>query len=104
MNRREKDKKKKRLTNASGWAKEQDKGFVSTSIQLPDGIENYKLEVGIHLVDVMPYRVGKGNPRADEGMVHFEREFIVHRVPAPGKKMPDSYCCAWQCFEEKCGC
>ncbi|MGH2611737.1 MAG: hypothetical protein ACRDFB_01655, partial [Rhabdochlamydiaceae bacterium] len=67
-------------SNAKDWAKQQAKKFEATDVKLPDGVEWYKPEPGVHLVDFMLYKVGKYNPRADEGFAHFEREFEIHRI------------------------
>jgi hypothetical protein len=49
--------------------------------KLPKGAKllNIKKEGGQYRLDVLPYVVGKGNPNADEGMLHYERTYIVHR-------------------------
>lgn len=99
---RERRKEQARKTSATEWAKSQTKGFEATAVKLPEGIEFYKLEVGTHAVDFMPFLAGKGNPRADEGFEHFEREYDAHRVPTPASTRPNLYCCSWTCFGRKC--
>lgn len=71
-----------RRTSARDWAKKPSlSGFESMCVKLPEGVEQYKLEIGIHKVDFMPYKAGKWNRRADEGFAHFELEYEAHRVP-----------------------
>lgn len=99
MNRREKETRQRKRVDASAWAKEKD-GTGATSIKL-EGVEPYKLEVGVHQVDFMPYIAGKRNRKADEGFEHFECTYGVHRVPMPsGSK--EWYLCSWDCFKKPC--
>lgn len=100
MNRREKEKSEARKTNAADWAKRQERSTGSSAVKLPDGVESYKLDPGKHQIDILLYRVGKGNPEADEGFLHFERTFESHGINTPDGFR--SYCCAWKCFKKKC--
>jgi len=87
-------------TSARDWANQQQRGGDATCIKLPDGVDFYKLEVGTHKVDFLPYTVGKNNPRADEGMEHFERSYEAHRVATPdGSRW---YACRKSCFGKRC--
>lgn len=98
--RREREKRERRKSDAQSWAKQQSRGFDSTCIKLPEGVDFYKLEVGTHLIDFMPYVAGKNNPRCDEGMEHFERTYEAHRVPtADGTQL---YACRLKCFGKSC--
>lgn len=102
MDRREREaRKSKGKTDAKAWAEQQDRGYEPTALKLPDGVEFYKLEPGTHAIDFMPYIVGKGNKRADEGFEHFEREYVAHRIPGPDGRVK-YYCCRWETFKKKC--
>lgn len=51
-------------------------------LRLPEGVTQVKLDGNVTF-DFMQYRVGKGNPRCDEGFDYHEREFYQHRVEGP---------------------
>lgn len=101
--RREKDKQKRRKSDAQAWAHQQGSSGMSTCVKLPDGVEFWKPTPGTHLLDFMLYVVGKNNPRADEDMLHFERTYDAHRVPtADGARL---FACRLKCFGKSCyGC
>lgn len=101
MSKREREARKTRQVNASGWAKKSEERGEATAIKLPAGIEFYKLTVGTHAVDFIPYITGKGNPQADEGFPHFEREFTDHYIPTPNGKSA-SFLCLWSNFKKPC--
>jgi len=96
----DRSRRERQKTNALNWAKQQERSFES-QIKLPEGVVQYKLDkVGVYRIDVMPYIVGKNNPRAQEGDIHFEREYEAHRIPTPdGNRM---FCCRMKCFGKKC--
>lgn len=60
----------------------------STTLTLPEGTPEFyfKSEDPIKL-DILPYRVGKNNPHADEGTLHWERTYWAHRVGKNGRLM-----------------
>ncbi len=100
-NRRDKERRELRRASAKEWATKEDKAFEPTSIKLPEGVKWWKAgKPGIYKLDVIPYVVGHGNPKADEGMLHFERSYAVHR--GLGLEGRSSYCCAVRCFKKKC--
>lgn len=99
---REREQKEERMADASQWATEQGK-FESTSVDVSkfENVEFYKLEEGQHEVDFMPYIVGEGNPRADKGFVHFDRQWTAHSLPnSEGKER--RYVCANGSFKKPC--
>jgi hypothetical protein len=103
LNRREKEKRELRFVDAKEWVEKQDAGFEPTCIKPPEGVGfwslNKKTPGTFALLDFMAYVVGKGNPDADEGMVHFTREYRCHRnLGVDGKK---SYPCL-RMFNEPC--
>lgn len=98
---RENDRRELKRTDARGWARQQERGFEATCVKLPDGVNFFKIDkAGTYIVDILHYIVGKGNPRADEGFLHFEREYQSHRIATPNGMRP--YCCQWATFGKKC--
>src|SRR5216683_2324096 len=83
--RKQMEKNERRRTNAADWAGDHE-GFENTAFKLPDSIDEFKLKPGKMIVDFMEYIVGDGNPRADKGFIHFEREFSAHRIPTTKAK------------------
>jgi hypothetical protein len=52
----------------------------STCLILPEGVNMFRLKsAGTKRIDIMPYKVGKGNPYAEEGQLYFERTFHAYR-------------------------
>lgn len=97
--RREKEKAGRKRSSARDWAKQQDTGREATCLKLPEGVEFCKLEVGVHKFDFLPFIAGKNNPRADEGMEHFERSYESHYLQTPEGGRP--YPCRRACFNGK---
>lgn len=95
---REKRKKRQRAS-ASKRAEKRAAGDRST-IRKPDGISFYKKKEGIRKLNIVEYKVGKGNPFADEGRFHYERTFYVHYIPVPGGKA--GRICARKTAGKKC--
>ncbi len=98
LNKREKEKRQIRYSDAKKIAEQGDK-VRSRTWQLPGNFEEYKLENGKHVVDVVPYVVGKGNPKADEGMVHYERRYYIHSNVGPNQ---EKVICPAQTFGDSC--
>lgn len=83
--RRDRDKERKRRgrggrESTNKRLDEKGKGFDSSTIQLPQGVSffNFK-DAKPKTLDILKYKVGKGNPFADEGLFHWERTFYVHK-------------------------
>jgi hypothetical protein len=81
-------------------AEEHSSGFGKASFRKPDGWTVWApKKAGIARLDLFNYRVGKGNPYADEGSLHPERTFFVHRgVGADG----NDYICNRLVYKEPC--
>jgi len=79
---RTQEREERRLKYTSGRdrakKKEQGMGFSATYLKLPQGATLFRPKVGIYLLDVLPYRVGKHNPFAQEGSLHYERTYHLH--------------------------
>lgn len=84
-------------------AEEHSSGFEGTSIRLPEGFSFFQVKSKgkktVFKLDFFPYRVGKGNPWADEGEVHFERTFWVHRRIGID---PSTYVCPRKTAGQRC--
>jgi len=62
------------------------KDFSSTLFKLPEGVEEFSIDTADPVkIDVVPYEVGKGNPKADAGEFYWERTFWLHRNVGPNK-------------------
>ncbi len=77
-----------------------DSGYSPTAVKLPKEFDRLTFDKkGTYRIDIIPYRVGKGNPFADEGAVWCERTYYTHRNIGPENK---SYCCLAKTFKKKC--
>lgn len=75
-------------------------GYERTTVQLPDGVKDFVLEsAATKRIAVIPFRVGKGNPYAEEGSLYFERTFWVHRGIGATE---ESYVCLAKTAKQKC--
>lgn len=101
MSKLERDRKERRKSSMLDWADKQDKGFTPTCTQLPDGTTYFQMKkLGNVPIDIIPYIAGKGNPCADEGMIHCERTIFVHKdLGVDGKKR---FLCLADNFGKKC--
>lgn len=92
---------KRKMLSAHEWAKDEGRSFEATCIKLPEGVEFYKLEAGLHTVDFMPYIVGDHNPKADKSYPYYMRKYQSHRIAGiDGKERP--YACRSDCFGLPC--
>jgi hypothetical protein len=71
---------KSKKINALAWAQQQDKGFESTYLKMPPGVEEFKPDPGVYNIDILPYKVGDYNQREDKGEPHFEMQYDVHKL------------------------
>jgi hypothetical protein len=82
-----KDRAERRYTSARKRAETHTTGFANTCIRVPDGVSMFKPKAGTMLLDILPFKVGKGNPWADEGALHWERTYHVHRNVGANNEM-----------------
>lgn len=74
--------------------------FELSTITIPDGVRMFRLKnANTRRIDVIPFAVGKGNPNADEGMLHFERTYYTHQGIGPDS---ESYVCPAKTYGGKC--
>lgn len=97
--KRNRTERKNRLS-ARRRAEEHKSGFDSTSLVLPEGFKLWKIDkAGVKRIDILPFRVGVGNPYADQGELHFERTYWVHRGIGPNN---GTYVCPLKTAGKKC--
>ncbi len=100
--KRKKKRREKRSTASTAKRRsEQHKaGFEITALSVPKDTELFSLksEKAVRL-DILPFVVGKGNPWADEGELHYERTYFVHRGIGVEN---NSYVCLAKTFGKKC--
>ncbi len=90
----------KAAENAKRRAQEHQAGFAPTTFKLPPGAELFKPKTSRPMrVDILNYKVGKGNPWADEGEEHYERTYWVHRAIGPDN---NSYVCPAKTAGKRC--
>ncbi len=69
-------------------------------LTLPEGVGFFALKsTKTARVDIIPYVVGKGNPRADKGVDYWERTFYIHRNVGPNN---DWVVCPARTTKKKC--
>lgn len=98
--KRQKEKRAARYTSAKGRAEKHESGFTPTALNIPDGINMFSFKkAGVYRLDIMPYIVGKGNPYAEEGDLHYERTYFTHRGVGPEQ---NSYVCLRRTYKKPC--
>ncbi len=79
MKKRKREEKKQKYVSSRQRA-EKHASADGNVLKVPDGLMRYDFKkAGVHRFNVLPYKVGKGNPMADEGQYGFERTFHAHR-------------------------
>jgi hypothetical protein len=91
-NKRQREQKERKRVSSTAAAKDRSQGYEETAVKYPDGFPQYKLEPGVHQIDIMPYIVGEDNPKADKGYECGDRLFTIHRIPTPDGKTYN-HCC-----------
>lgn len=99
MGRSQSKERKLKYSNAREMVEKRAAGFSAPYLKMPEGAQLFKPKAGVMLIDIVPYVAGPGNPWAEEGLVHYERTFWVHKgIGANG----DSFLCARKTSNEKC--
>ena len=99
MAKSKREERKWKIQNARKKAEEHSTGG-SSCIKLPEGVSFFSVkQEGSKKIDIIGYVVGEGNPHADEGMLHYERTYYVHRNVGPNN---DTYVCAARTFKKPC--
>ena len=97
--------REKRISAARRRAERRSSGFETTTIRLPEGVSKWKLKAGVHNVDFIPYKVGKGNdqsggnPEAETGEYpYYERTYWVYKDVGAEEKW---YICSSKTFAKR---
>lgn len=95
------EERQKRVVSAKRRVIEHEsKGGGRSTIKLPDGVSFFSVKTtGPKRIDIIPYVVGKGNPFADEGELHYERTYFTHRGVGANN---ETYVCLNKTFKKKC--
>ena len=88
-----------RYTSAKERAEKQSTGFQAPYLKLPEKVHLFKPKEGVMLIDILPFKAGSGNPWAEEGRIHWERTFYVHRGLGANS---DSYLCPRMNSKSRC--
>lgn len=73
-------------SDAKKRASEHERDFDSFSLKLPKDAKLFKVKkAGIVRLDIIPFVAGKGNPFAEEGMLHYERTYYAHSRIGPNE-------------------
>ncbi len=92
--------KERKKVSAKRRVAEHRTGFQSTTYNIPDGVNMFKLKSeGVKRIDVLPFTAGKGNPFAEEGEDYYERTFWIHRGIGPNN---DTYVCPRKTYGLPC--
>ena len=75
--------KKRERVSARRRIEEHKSGGNVNYIRLPEGYKFFEPKVERYRLDFLPFRVGKGNPYADQGGEHYERTFYIHKDIGP---------------------
>lgn len=66
-------------TSAKERAEKKTSEFQSSCLKLPKDVKMFQPKEGTMLLDILPFVAGEGNPWAEEGNLHWERQYYVHR-------------------------
>lgn len=86
--KKQREKRKKRSVAAATRKRREDDSRSSSFLNLPEGMKQFKFKAASPAarVDIIPYDVGKGNPKADEDSLYWERTFYIHRNIGPNQE------------------
>jgi hypothetical protein len=101
MAKKNREKRKIKIRSAADrLAKHTSSGFERTVWELPEGFNSWipPKQEAVWDVDIIPYKVGEGNPYAQKGDYYYERTFWTHRSVGPNQ---DSYVCL-RTFKKPC--
>lgn len=100
MNTRQREQRQIRYSSAAEQAEKMlEKDFGPSELKLPQGFPIFKFKKGgMHRLSIIPYEVGKGNPYADEGFIHYERSYWAHQCGLERKR----HMCLRKTFGKPC--
>ena len=87
MSKRRKNKKRRSVGASTRKRREEAAhGDGPSFLEMPEGMTAFVLKsTKTTRVDIIPYDVGKGNPKADKGELYWERTFWIHRNIGPNQ-------------------
>ena len=95
-----KQKREQRYSSAKKRVDAHESGFGRKSLNVAEDVKFFNLDkAGTRRVDVLPYRVGEGNPFADAGELHYERTYWAHRGVGANQ---DTYVCPAKTADKRC--
>lgn len=98
--KRERDQREERRRAGSGTRDAKHRsGGDWTTITIPEGVTVFQPKEGSYKLDIVPYKVGKGNPYAEPGLWYYERTFFTHRGVGPNN---ESYVCTAKTTGGRC--
>lgn len=83
----------------AGSSKRDSYRSASRYLRIPPGMKSFRVKDRTYRFDLVPYKVGKGNPCADEGFWYYERTFFTHKNVGPDN---DSVICPASTFKKPC--
>lgn len=89
----------RKYSSARELADTKSSGFGGAHLKVPEGVKLFKPKAGVMLLDILPFPAGEGNPHADEGIMHWERTYFLHRGIGANS---DSFVCPRLTFKERC--
>ncbi len=98
--RKDREKRERRVVSAKRRVAEHTDSFQRTSLNVPEGVSLFSLKKeGTYRVNILPYKVGRGNPFADKGEEHYERTYFTHANVGPQQR---AYVCLAETFKKPC--
>ena len=93
------EEREKRQSTARQRAEQHSSGYATTTLMVPNGVGFFEADLGEHLIDIIPYKTGEGNPFVKQrGVLHYERTFYTYRNIGIEEK---SYVCPSMTFGER---
>jgi hypothetical protein len=76
--------RRKRRSAARARAEQHSSGYETTVLKMPEGVGFWSPKIGIHKIDIIPYKVGKENPAVEKGWTregdeYYERTYYCYR-------------------------
>ena len=94
------DQRQRQVVSARKWASEHEAGSGKSILKIPAGVRLMLIQkAGPIRFDIIPFVVGKGNPNAAEGELHWERTFWIHRGIGPNN---ESFVCPAKSGKSAC--
>jgi len=84
MGKKDKQRRERERVSARKHVDESGGDFKLTTIEVPEGLKLFTVkETCTKRLNVIPYKVGEGNPHAAPGSLHYERTYHAHKNIGP---------------------